>query len=292
MYFYTYISLLCLLYIQNTYAYFAYYMQNRSVTSKHIIDDYVPKWNKICFTQDRYKDVLCSVTNMPDSCILYVNCVSNFCSANFIQLFQHYAKHNNLSGVIFYGNPAFEGECIMPSTFIQQDLSSYVNHNIVVEFGYKTTKSTFLISEITLFVLVSFFVIGFIFKLSKNSQTNSNIWTWHRSPLASNNSQTNLRNMLTWHRSPLSDSFNSINSSDDNHENPNEGEDNNSQIRILVNTKYVASDSEPPTCAICLDVFENGDTISKLSCEHKFKHECINKWLKMNTRCPLCNSQE
>lgn len=274
MYSYSYILLLCLLYIQNTYGYVAYYMQNRSGISKHVIDDYIPKWNEKCFTQDVYKNVLCSVSTMVDSCILYVNCVSNYCSANVIQLYQHYAKYNDLSGVIFYGTPAFEGECVMPTTFIQQDLSSYVKYNIVVEFGYDevtTTRATIRISKVYRYVMVVFmsvFAIGLIVKY-KNSQTNSrNIWSWYRSPLPS---------------------FNSINV-DDNQENTHE--DDNSQIRMLINKNYIASDSEPPTCSICLDTFENGDTISKLSCDHEFKRECINEWLKKNPRCPLCNSQE
>ena len=278
MYSYSYMLLLCFLYIQNTYAYVAYYMQNRSGMSKYEIDDYIPEWNKKCFTQDIYRNILCSVSTMVDNCILYVNCVSNYCSANVIQLYQHYAKYNDLSGVIFHGNPAFEGECVMPSAFIQQDLSSYVKHNIVVEFGYvDETKSTFIISEIhkySIIVFMTIFAFGLIIKFRYSSQNNSrNTWSWHRSPLPN---------------------FNSINVGDNNNTNLNENEEDNdnSQIRILVNTSYVASDSEPPTCAICLDSFENGDTISKLSCEHEFKHECINEWLKKNPRCPLCNSQE
>ena len=277
-YTYTYMLLLCFLYIQNTYAYVAYYMQNRSGMSKYVIDDYIPEWNEKCFTQDIYKNILCSVSTMTDSCILYVNCLSNYCSANVIQLYQHYAKYNDLSGVIFYGTPAFEGECVMPSSFIQQDLSSYVNHNVVVEFGYvDETKSTFIISEIhkySIIVFMTIFAFGLIIKFRYSSQNNSrNTWSWHRSPLPS---------------------FNSINTSDNNNAYPNEDENDNesSQIRIVINKNYVASDSEPPTCAICLDAFENGDTISKLSCEHEFKHECINEWLKKNPRCPLCNSQE
>lgn len=282
-YAYAYMLLLCLLYIQNSYGYLAYFIEDRSGMSKHVIDDYIPEWNEKCFTQDIYKNVLCSVSTMTDSCIFYVQCVSSYCSANVIQLYQHYAKYHNLSGVVFHGTPAFEGECIMPSTFIQEDLSLYIKNNIIVEFRYDdtTTKTTIRISEVYkygMIVFMTFFAIGLIFKYRNSHINPSNTWFWHRSPLPNFNSI----NVGDYHENTTED--------DNNEHDVNESE--NSQIRILINRNYTPSDSEPPTCAICLDSFEDGDTISKLSCEHEFKYECINAWLKKKPSCPLCNSQE
>ena len=45
----------------------------------------------------------------------------------------------------------------------------------------------------------------------------------------------------------------------------------------------------PTTCAICLDEFEDKETIRKLPCEHKFHDACLIPWLtERHSTCPLC----
>ena len=39
-------------------------------------------------------------------------------------------------------------------------------------------------------------------------------------------------------------------------------------------------------CIICLENFE--DKIIKLNCNHYFHRKCINKWRKINDKCPIC----
>lgn len=42
------------------------------------------------------------------------------------------------------------------------------------------------------------------------------------------------------------------------------------------------------TCNICLECFNDGDTIMKLDCDHEFHNSCIIQWLKMSKKCPIC----
>ena len=42
-------------------------------------------------------------------------------------------------------------------------------------------------------------------------------------------------------------------------------------------------------CSICLETNQNLQ-IRKLKCNHKFHMNCIEEWLKIEKRCPLCNN--
>ena len=50
------------------------------------------------------------------------------------------------------------------------------------------------------------------------------------------------------------------------------------------------------TCSICLNTFENGDKVHKLSCNHYFHSDCetcpgIIPWLQKNNTCPVCRTE-
>ena len=47
---------------------------------------------------------------------------------------------------------------------------------------------------------------------------------------------------------------------------------------------------EAPTCVICLDDFESGQTIRRLPCNHSFHSECVDTWLRKNATCPNCRA--
>ncbi|KAK7836745.1 ring-h2 finger protein atl48 [Quercus suber] len=52
---------------------------------------------------------------------------------------------------------------------------------------------------------------------------------------------------------------------------------------------HVRSHHVPDRCAICLEDFEDGDVCRKLyTCKHTFHKHCVDKWLTINTHCPLC----
>ncbi|KAJ8529283.1 hypothetical protein K7X08_036118 [Anisodus acutangulus] len=45
------------------------------------------------------------------------------------------------------------------------------------------------------------------------------------------------------------------------------------------------------TCAICLGEYGAGETLRCIpECEHCFHIECVDKWLKMNSTCPICRN--
>ncbi|KAI8637600.1 hypothetical protein BD408DRAFT_47297 [Parasitella parasitica] len=46
---------------------------------------------------------------------------------------------------------------------------------------------------------------------------------------------------------------------------------------------------EPSSCVICLDPFENGNTLRRLPCNHEYHRDCVDVWLtKKCGSCPLC----
>ncbi|CAB3408549.1 unnamed protein product [Caenorhabditis bovis] len=45
---------------------------------------------------------------------------------------------------------------------------------------------------------------------------------------------------------------------------------------------------EPERCTVCLDDFVRGNNIRLLRCGHIFHPECIDKWLSLNKKCPVC----
>ena len=44
-------------------------------------------------------------------------------------------------------------------------------------------------------------------------------------------------------------------------------------------------------CAVCQEQFQDGENVRRLPCNHQFHTACVDPWLHMHARCPLCNSQ-
>ena len=65
------------------------------------------------------------------------------------------------------------------------------------------------------------------------------------------------------------------------------------QIRDIINShaafKY-EEPTEPQNCAICIDKLKGGQMVKSLACTHKFHSKCINDWLKVKLKCPLCKN--
>lgn len=46
---------------------------------------------------------------------------------------------------------------------------------------------------------------------------------------------------------------------------------------------------EPSNCVICLELFEDGDILRRLPCNHEYHRDCVDVWLtKKCGSCPLC----
>ncbi|XAR56036.1 hypothetical protein NMG60_11036323 [Bertholletia excelsa] len=50
-------------------------------------------------------------------------------------------------------------------------------------------------------------------------------------------------------------------------------------------------DSSNDLCVICRLDYENGDTLTLLSCKHLYHPDCINNWLRINKVCPVCSTE-
>ena len=60
---------------------------------------------------------------------------------------------------------------------------------------------------------------------------------------------------------------------------------------ILLPEKY-SSIAEPDTCTICIEDFEEGEQVIKLTpCTHMFHQKCINPWLEKSNECPNCKTE-
>ncbi|KAG0463657.1 hypothetical protein HPP92_019726 [Vanilla planifolia] len=49
-------------------------------------------------------------------------------------------------------------------------------------------------------------------------------------------------------------------------------------------------EEEERTCVICLEEYEDGQSIGMLGCRHEFHGSCIKKWLHIKNSCPVCKA--
>jgi glycerol-3-phosphate acyltransferase PlsY len=51
---------------------------------------------------------------------------------------------------------------------------------------------------------------------------------------------------------------------------------------------YLELNPENANCSICISEYEQGDSLRQLPCKHHFHVSCIDEWLRINAKCPLC----
>jgi len=60
-------------------------------------------------------------------------------------------------------------------------------------------------------------------------------------------------------------------------------------ISLLPTEKWSSSSGqELKSCLVCMEDFQEGDELRRLPCFHAFHIGCIDKWLKVNSVCPIC----
>lgn len=46
-----------------------------------------------------------------------------------------------------------------------------------------------------------------------------------------------------------------------------------------------------PECAICFEEYQNNQKLCQTPCSHIFHTQCLQNWLSINDKCPMCNHQ-
>lgn len=58
---------------------------------------------------------------------------------------------------------------------------------------------------------------------------------------------------------------------------------------ILHRSTPAKTSAEEAECCICLSIFQDGEKVKVLPhCTHSFLSECVDRWLKSQSNCPLC----
>lgn len=66
---------------------------------------------------------------------------------------------------------------------------------------------------------------------------------------------------------------------------------NNIQIQHNITKKYEETDKKFDNCSICLNNFNDTESITITNCEHYFHSECLEEWGKYKPECPMCKKE-
>lgn len=224
---------------------------------KVVIPDIVPDWMTSCFTSGVYTGNLCTPVSPISKGLLYVACPYNICSRETISTVSTFARETNMTGIIFRGHFPSSHTCEwnVPGTFVQYDLSLYAafqyRADIYLEHDYRPKTLTILYSyQFGLCVIVSMFIFSMVCNMMRVCFVESFRVTIRPLPLDVHGASCQ---------------------------------------RVITHTTY-NDDTSCPSCPICIEPFERGDSISTLGCGHAFKSPCIKEWLEKDNRCPMCNA--
>ncbi|KAI3862487.1 hypothetical protein MKX03_011575 [Papaver bracteatum] len=60
---------------------------------------------------------------------------------------------------------------------------------------------------------------------------------------------------------------------------------------VLGENRRLPNEVNDTTCALCLEEYQPSETLRSLpACNHYFHVDCIDRWLRINSRCPVCNT--
>ncbi|KAI8893726.1 hypothetical protein BC833DRAFT_607403 [Globomyces pollinis-pini] len=58
--------------------------------------------------------------------------------------------------------------------------------------------------------------------------------------------------------------------------------------KVTADTPCLELDADDASCTVCLGQYEDGVHLRQLGCKHHFHKDCIDEWLRLNGKCPLC----
>ena len=62
--------------------------------------------------------------------------------------------------------------------------------------------------------------------------------------------------------------------------------------RVMNGLTIVAKEGEHTMCTVCQDAMKPETDAVELMCGHMYCRECIDRWLEVSTRCPLCGKDQ
>jgi len=64
-----------------------------------------------------------------------------------------------------------------------------------------------------------------------------------------------------------------------------------SAIPITVYHKAKGLDADEEQCTVCRCEFEKEHSVKELPCRHVFHPACIDQWLSISKKCPICSEE-
>lgn len=220
-----------------------------------VVPDIVPSWAGHCFNDTLYKGPLCTPTQPIPGGIMYVQCPGE-CTSEMVDAYHAYGAYKDMSGIVFRGHYPEKASCKIPSTFILEDIEP--NGHYYAHMGVHEPNVSF--ARIVVAYRWGMLIVSFLF-ISVILCT----YTQSRRLRRANAVQIIIAEELQ--------------------------EPHGQNVRVITDTKHTPERGET-TCPICIEPFEDGETVSVLACGHAYKPRCIRDWLKKESRCPLCNATE
>lgn len=221
-----------------------------------VISDVIPQWAVDCFNDTMYEGPMCTPTHSIPGGIMYVQCPHTGCTREMVEAYHAYGAYKGISGIVFKGMYPENASCRRPSTFILDNIET--DKNYYGRIGLREPDVGF--AKIIVAYRWGMLTVSFLFLFVIMC-----VYT-----------QSRRRNIQII----VSDEFT---------EQRTEPMEQN--IRVITNTKYNPEIGEA-ICPICIEPFEDGETVSTLACGHTYKPRCIRDWLQKESRCPLCNATE
>ena len=253
-------ALLFLVFARCANAYFSYSRmryEDPLYTNEIVVPDMMPLWVKRCFNESLYKGRLCTPQQPLSEGIMYVDCPKGTCTSEIIESYHAYSENKNMVGIVFNGHFPNNGTCKLPSTFILSNIEYDTNSDYPSYIGLHEPQIDF--KNIMIIYRIGMIVVIFLFSFI--------IFCTY----------------IQTHRYRFENNIRMIQVI------PNTEE---AQYPRIITDAPFDKNTDESMCPICIEPFENDETISKLSCGHTHKPQCIRDWLKKETRCPMCNSEK